>query len=118
MPSFLTVQQKMDVDELLQAYARNVAFEMGKNTTTSTTELNDYGKRHFSPMQFLGVHPANQTPARTKERCFYIQNVDDSSKPGPTGWRSRGSPASETCCLTRLRGAHPQPLSLTCAAWH
>jgi hypothetical protein len=71
----------MDVDELLQAYARNVAFEMGKNTTTSTTELNDYGKRHFSPMQFLGVHPANQTPARTKERCFYIQNVDDSSKP-------------------------------------
>jgi hypothetical protein len=27
-------------------------------------------------MQFLGVYPANETPARTKERCFYIQNVE------------------------------------------
>ena len=72
----------MDVDELLQAYARNVAFEMGKDTTTTTSELNDYGRRHFSAMQFLGVYPANETPARTEHRCFYVQNVDPSSKPG------------------------------------
>ena len=72
----------MDVDDLLQAYARNVAFEMGKDTTTSTTELNDYGTKHFSPMQFLGVYPANVAPERTKHRCFYIQNTEPASHKG------------------------------------
>ena len=68
----------MDVDAMLQAYARNVAHEMRTNATTSTTELSDYGNRHFSPLQFLGVFPADKTPARTKHRCFYIQNTQDS----------------------------------------
>ena len=47
----------MDIDQLLQAYARGVAHEMGKNTTTNTSELEEYGRLHFTPQQFLGVYP-------------------------------------------------------------
>jgi hypothetical protein len=70
----------MNVDDMLQAYARNVAHDMRKNTTTSTSELRDYGNRHFSPLQFLGTFPADETPARTKHRCFYVQNTEPAAK--------------------------------------
>ena len=30
---------------------------------------------HFSPLQFRGVFPANQTPEKSKHRSFYIQNT-------------------------------------------
>lgn len=72
----------MDIDQILQAYARGVAHEMRKNTTTSTSELEAYGRLHFTPQQFLGVYPADATPPRTKERCFYIQNTEPSSEDG------------------------------------
>ena len=72
----------MDVDQLLQAYARGVAHEMGKNTTTNTSELEAYGRLHFTPQQFLGVYAADVTPPRTKDRCFYIQNTEPSSEDG------------------------------------
>ena len=75
----------MNVDDLLQAYARRVAFVMRTNGTTSTSKLNEYGTRHFSPVQFLGTFPATETPPKTKHRCFYIQNVDPASEPG-THW--------------------------------
>jgi len=72
----------MDIDAMLQAYARTVAQEMGKTTTTSTTELREYGYRHFSASQFIGVFPRDETPDRTSHRCFYIQNTQDSSQDG------------------------------------
>ena len=53
---------------------------MRNSSTTSTTELETYGQAHFSPLQFRGVFPANETPERSKHRCFYIQNT--SSEPG------------------------------------
>ena len=70
----------MDADQLLQAYARGVEHAMQNSSTTSTTELETYGHAHFSPLQFRGVFPANETPERSKHRCFYIQNT--SSEPG------------------------------------
>ena len=60
----------MDADQLLQAYARGVEHGMRNTSTTSTTELQDYGRLHFSPLQFRGVFPANQTPASSRHRCF------------------------------------------------
>ena len=72
----------MDIDQLLQAYARGVAHEMGKHTTTNTSELEAYGRLHFTPQQFLGVYAADVTPPRTKDRCFYIQNTEPSSEDG------------------------------------
>ena len=66
----------MDADQLLQAYARGVEHGMRNTSTTSTTELQDYGRLHFSPLQFRGVFPANQTPEKSKRhRSFYIQNT-------------------------------------------
>ena len=53
----------MDADQLLQAYARGVEHGMRNTSTTSTTELQDYGRVHFSPLQFRGVFPANQGAA-------------------------------------------------------
>ena len=88
----------MNVDAMLEAYARNVAHEMRKNTTTSTSELRDYGDRHFSPLQFLGAFPADETPARTKHRCFYIQNTQDSSQDGEH-WLGIGRQPGETDLL-------------------
>ena len=53
---------------------------MGKNITTNTSELEAYGRLHFTPQQFLGVYAADVTPPRTKDRCFYIQNTEPSSE--------------------------------------
>ena len=88
----------MDADELLQAYARNVAHELRNSTTTSTSELVAYGNMHFSPLQFLGVFPADETPGRTQHRCFYIQNTQDSSKDGEH-WLGIGRQPGETDLL-------------------
>ena len=88
----------MNVDQMLQAYARNVSHEMRKNTTTSTTELRDYGYRHFSPLQFLGVFPADKSPPITKHRCFYIQNTQDSTEDGEH-WLAIGRQPGETDLL-------------------
>ena len=65
----------MDADQLLQAYAAQVAGELGSNETTSTSQLLDYGRQHFAAEQFLGVHPAGRRVPRTKHRCFYIHNT-------------------------------------------
>ena len=65
----------MDADQLLQIYAVQVAGEMGTNEITSTSQLMEYGKRHFAPEQFLGVYPAGHKVPRTKHRCFYIHNT-------------------------------------------
>ena len=70
----------MDADHLLQAYARGVEHGLRNSSTTSTTDLEQYGYRHFSPLQFQGVFPANKTPDRIQHRSFYIQNT--SSEPG------------------------------------
>ena len=67
-------------DQLLEAYARGVQHSMKNSSTTSTTDLENYGSTHFGPLQFQGVFPANQTPDRTQHRSFYIQNT--SSEPG------------------------------------
>ena len=71
----------MDASHLLQAYAAHVAHRLGKDTTTTTTELLDYGRRNFTPLSFLGVFPADITPERTRHRCFYIQNTAASDDP-------------------------------------
>ena len=84
----------MDASHLLQAYAAHVAHRLGKDTTTTTTELLDYGRRNFTPLAFLGVFPADVTPERTRHRCFYIQNTaasDDPSGGEQTGYAPGGS---------------------------
>ena len=55
-----------DADTLLELYTAGVIDRLGKDTTTSTSELRDYGVRHFSPAAFIGVYPANVTPERTR----------------------------------------------------
>ena len=72
----------MDASGLLAAHTASVAGRMGKRTTTSTSELNDYGHRYFTPHQFLGVFPADQEPPRTRHRCFYVQNNKPASHKG------------------------------------
>jgi len=72
----------MDADHLLEAYTAQVSARLGKDTTTGTTELLDYGRRHFTPVSFLGVFPSDVTPARTRHRCFYIQNTESSREDG------------------------------------
>ena len=72
----------MDIDAMLQAYARHISAVMGKSTTTSTDELLQYGRRAFNAENFLGVFPADATPPRTPHRCFYVQNTDPSDQPG------------------------------------
>ena len=72
----------MDIDDILQAYSRAVMHDLRKSTTTSTGELEGYAQRHFMPHECLGVFPADVTPARTKHRCFYIQNTKPSSHAG------------------------------------
>ena len=51
-----------DSDVLLELYTAGVIDRLGKDTTTSTSELRDYGVRHFSPAAFNGVYPADVTP--------------------------------------------------------
>ena len=64
-----------DTDVLLELYTAGVIDRLGKDTTTSTSELRDYGVRHFSPAAFIGVYPADVTPERTRHKCFYITNT-------------------------------------------
>ena len=64
----------MDTDQLLQAYAVQVAGEMGTNETTSTSQLMEYGKRHFTPEQFLGVYPAGHKVPRTMWSCMVTRD--------------------------------------------
>jgi hypothetical protein len=72
----------MDGNAMLAGYTAIVARRMGKVTTTSTSELNEYGRRWFTPQQFLGVFPADDEPPRTKRKCFYIQNTKPASHRG------------------------------------
>jgi hypothetical protein len=72
----------MDADALLAAYAAAVAGRIGHTDLTVTSELRDYGRRNFTPLQFLGVFPADLEPPRTRHRSFYVQNTDPSSKGG------------------------------------
>ena len=66
---------------LLEQYTAGVIDRLGKDTTTNTTELLDYGRRNFSPIAFLGVFPADVTPERTRHRCFYITNTVELDHP-------------------------------------
>ena len=72
----------MDANAMLAAYTASVAGHMGKDTTTSTSELEEYGRRWFTPQQFLGVFPADVEPPRTRHRCFYLQNTKPASHEG------------------------------------
>eukprot|EP01043_Picozoa_sp_COSAG02_P033617 COSAG02_NODE_2303_length_9183_cov_6.229369_2_plen_147_part_00 len=72
----------MDGNAMLAAYTAIVARRMGKVTTTSTSELDEYGRRWFTPQQFLGVFPADHEPPRTKRKCFFIQNTKPASHRG------------------------------------
>jgi hypothetical protein len=64
-----------DSDVLLEMYTAGVIDRLGKDTTTSTSELLDYGRRNYSPVAFLGVYPADVTPERTRHKSFYITNT-------------------------------------------
>ena len=58
----LTIRKQskaMDANAILAAYDASVARRMGKLTTTSTSELDEYGRHWFTPQQFLGVLPAD-----------------------------------------------------------
>ena len=72
----------MDANAILAAYTATVARRMGKVTTTSTSELDEYGRQWFTPQQFLGVFPADHDPPRTKHKCFYIQNTKPAAHRG------------------------------------
>ena len=72
----------MDTNVMLAAHTASVAGRMGKHTTTSTSELEEYGRRWFTPQQFLGVFPSDDEPPRTRHRCFYLQNTKPSSHNG------------------------------------
>ena len=72
----------MDANTMLAAYTASVVGRMGKQTTTSTSELEEYGRRWFTPQQFLGVFPQDQEPPRTRHRCFYLQNTKPASHRG------------------------------------
>ena len=93
---------------MLQAYARNVSHEMRKNTTTSTTELRDYGYRHFSPLQFLECsRPTNRlrepnTGASTSKTPRIRRRTAN------TGLGSADSPAKQTCSSIPLPASRPQ----------
>ena len=43
---------------------------MGTNETTSTSQLMEYGKRHFAPEQFLGVYPAGHNVVTAYNRTL------------------------------------------------
>ena len=76
------IRAGMDADALLAAYAAAVAGRIGHTDLTVTSELRDYGRRNFTPLQFLGVFLADLEPPRTRHRSFYVQNTDPSSKGG------------------------------------
>ena len=72
----------MDARHLLQAYAAHVAHRLGKDTTTTTTELLDYGRRNFTPLSFIGVFPADITPERTRRKDLLFDSF--ARRPSPT----------------------------------
>ena len=84
-----------DSDVLLELYTAGVIDRLGKDTTTSTSELLDYGVRHFSPTAFIGVYPADVTPERTRHKCFYVTNTVAADHPsGGEHWCSPTSRAA------------------------
>ena len=70
----------MNADQLLAAYASRIQQTLGSDTT-STSELEAYGKRHFPADFFRGVYPAGQRPADNAGRFFFVINTT-SSAPG------------------------------------
>ena len=72
----------MDADTLLASHAAAVSAQIGHSKRTSTSELRDYGMRNFTPLQFLGVFPANREPPRTRHRSFYIMTTEPSAEAG------------------------------------
>ena len=62
----------MDADQLLQAYAVQVAGEMGTNETTSTSQLMEYGKRHLRPSNsWESIPPATRCPEPSTAASTY-----------------------------------------------
>ena len=101
----------MDIDAMLQAYARHISAVMGKSTTTSTDELLQYGRRAFNAENFLGVFPADVTPPRTPHRCFYVQNTDASDQPG-THWVGIAREPGQTDVVFDSFARRPSPTFL------
>jgi hypothetical protein len=103
----------MDADALLAAYAAAVAGRIGHTDLTVTSELRDYGRRNFTPLQFLGVFPADLEPPRTRHRSFYVQNTDPSSK-GGEHWIAVGREPGRSDLVFDSFGRTPGPGWMGC----
>eukprot|EP01046_Picozoa_sp_COSAG06_P032476 COSAG06_NODE_3248_length_5619_cov_32.539493_6_plen_193_part_00 len=68
----------MDANTMLAAYTASVVGRMGKHTTTSTSELEEYGRRWFTPQQFLGAKGDTYKATTPNPKCEILHMSLDS----------------------------------------